>query len=170
MNKNLFTTSVCITLTSQHRYIVTAAHCVTKGQRVWVHIGDHDKTTSSETNSIRYQLKYKVQNSADVIDALIHESWLMLQKWTSGLRDELSLIPSTMTPTMRTTLPSSSLIKKLTSRTSLELLRRSVWQGTTEDIKAEQEQVNNANSTLFLENLLINRGCQSGSTPHGKAL
>ena len=40
--------------TSQHRYIVTAAHCVTKGQRVWVHIGDHDKTTSSETNSIRY--------------------------------------------------------------------------------------------------------------------
>ena len=45
--------------TSQHRYIVTAAHCVTKGQRVWVHIGDHDKTTSSETNSIRYQLKSK---------------------------------------------------------------------------------------------------------------
>ena len=38
-----------------NRYIVTAAHCVTKGQRVWVHIGDHDKTTSSETHSIRCQ-------------------------------------------------------------------------------------------------------------------
>ena len=36
-----------------NRYIVTAAHCVTKGQRVWVHIGDHDKATSSETHSIR---------------------------------------------------------------------------------------------------------------------
>ena len=53
--KKLLKTSVCIILTFQHRYIVTAAHCVTKGQRVWVHIGDHDKTTSSETNSIRYQ-------------------------------------------------------------------------------------------------------------------
>jgi len=42
-----------------NKYIVTAAHCVTKGQRVWVHIGDHDKTTSSETNSIRIEGKAK---------------------------------------------------------------------------------------------------------------
>jgi len=42
-----------------NRYIVTAAHCVTKGQRVWVHIGDHDKTTSSETNSIRIEGRAK---------------------------------------------------------------------------------------------------------------
>jgi len=42
-----------------NKYIVTAAHCVTKGQRVWVHIGDHDKTTSSETHSIRIEGKAK---------------------------------------------------------------------------------------------------------------
>ena len=58
---------------------------------------------------------------------------------------------------MRTTLRSSSLIKKLTSRTSLELLRRSVWQGTKEDIKAEQDQVIDANSAFILKNLLISR-------------
>ena len=68
---------------------------------------------------------------------------------------------------MRTTLRSSSLIKKLTSRTSLELLRRSVWQGTKEDIKAEQDQVNNANSAFILKNLLISRGCQSGLIGQG---
>jgi len=28
------------------RYILTAAHCVTTGEWVWVHIGDHDKTTT----------------------------------------------------------------------------------------------------------------------------
>ena len=58
---------------------------------------------------------------------------------------------------MRTTLRSSSLIKKLISRTSLELLRRSVWQGTKEDIKAEQDQVIDANSAFILKNLLISR-------------
>ena len=67
---------------------------------------------------------------------------------------------------MRTTLRSSSLIKKLTSRTYLELLRRSVWQGTKEDIKAEQDQVIDANSAFILKNLLISRGCQSGLIGH----
>jgi len=42
-----------------NRFILTAAHCITKGQRVWVHIGDHDKTTSSEATSQRIKGRAK---------------------------------------------------------------------------------------------------------------
>ena len=35
------------------RHILTAAHCVEKGQRLWVHIGDHDKIIDTEGRSKR---------------------------------------------------------------------------------------------------------------------
>ena len=35
------------------RHILTAAHCVNKGEIMWVHIGDHDKTISTEGRSKR---------------------------------------------------------------------------------------------------------------------
>ena len=38
---------------SYPRHILTAAHCVEKGERLWVHIGDHDKTIDTEGRSKR---------------------------------------------------------------------------------------------------------------------